>query len=458
MDYKSNIEALKDSMKIDGKTPKHTINKRTPFLPFKTREPERAKFKRGFLGISGEVGRLVTGKKLFKDMNLEDSIDKIISEVRCDNDEDLLYLKKLISEYLMNQDGDLNIFHAFILQYVKFTEGSEAKGEESIAKFIYDVILNRNSNLKRIFENKNSENIIIKLILEKLDTLEDRKEEKSYINNLDFISKVANEDLEFMMNHEEFFLKNFQNILAYYYFYYITQLVVKLNKKSKADYTIPEEIYYLLDSEKASNNRRSVNKGYKLIKNESRNLLLNMNLVEHLNFIFGVEGQNFRNIYEIYELMDSIEKKEVLRALNEWIDIYRECFNLNTINIEIINYEDGVKILYDSLNEQLSKKTMQGTASRYSIALETIGKKYFLKRRGVHGYMLNMTQEMLLLITAVSIKEEKITLKALFSEYERRGIFLDQYSKEVVVELLSKLNLIDKKSDSGDAQYVKAIL
>ena len=72
--------------------------------------------------------------------------------------------------------------------------------------------------------------------------------------------------------------------------------------------------------------------------------------------------------------------------------------------------------------------------------------------------MLNMTQEMLLMITAVCIKEDKITLKDLFKEYERRGLFLDSYSQVEVIDLLGKLNLIDKKSDSGDAQYVKSIL
>ena len=65
---------------------------------------------------------------------------------------------------------------------------------------------------------------------------------------------------------------------------------------------------------------------------------------------------------------------------------------------------------------------------------------------------------MILLLTAVSIKKDKISLKALFKEYERRGVFLDKYSKGEIIELLSKLNLIDKKSDSGDAQYVKSIL
>ncbi|CDB75025.1 dnd system-associated protein 1 [Clostridium sp. CAG:265] len=79
-------------------------------------------------------------------------------------------------------------------------------------------------------------------------------------------------------------------------------------------------------------------------------------------------------------------------------------------------------------------------------------------RGGSYGYMLNMTQEILLMITAICIKEDKITLKDLFKEYERRGLFLDSYSQVEVIDLLGKLNLIDKKSDSGDAQYVKSIL
>ena len=43
-------------------------------------------------------------------------------------------------------------------------------------------------------------------------------------------------------------------------------------------------------------------------------------------------------------------------------------------------------------------------------------------------------------------------------EYEFRGIYLDNSSKEYLQEFFTKLNLIDKKSDSGDAQYVKRIL
>ena len=72
--------------------------------------------------------------------------------------------------------------------------------------------------------------------------------------------------------------------------------------------------------------------------------------------------------------------------------------------------------------------------------------------------MFNLNQEMLILITAVCIKEEKMKITQLFEEYEKRGLFFDRDSWDSIVDLFNKLNLIDKKSDSGDIQYVKSIL
>lgn len=65
---------------------------------------------------------------------------------------------------------------------------------------------------------------------------------------------------------------------------------------------------------------------------------------------------------------------------------------------------------------------------------------------------------MLLVITALCVKDKKIKLNQLFEEYEKRGLFFDKHSKKEIINFLNKLNLIDKKSDSGDAQYVKPIL
>lgn len=457
MNYIENLEALKKSlnMKENRNGAKHTINVKAPFLPFPTRGEGRAKFGKKFNGVSGEVARILSENKLLREVETDQCIDNIISIVDCKEEEDRKYLREIVKNYFLNKDEDINVFHPHLFQYIELTEGKESKGEESIAQFICDVILEHDEKFKNVFMKNDTNHIITKLILSKLDNLEKREKKSVYKNNLKYVSSVAIEDFEFMINNEEFFLKNFQSLLAYYYFYYITQLVVKLNKRSKADYEKIEDIYYLLDWEKVSKNRKSVTKGYKFIKAENRNTLININIIEHLNFIFGVEGYNFSEIYELFKSMLNKEQKEVLLALKAWIEYYKNFFNQDSEELNL-DYDELVKALNDSFWDKIGK---DATVTRYASTVEEIGKKYFLKvRGGTYGYMLNITQEMLLLITAVSIKNKKITLKELFKEYERRGLFFDQYSKNLIVELLGRLNLIDKKSDSGDAQYVKGIL
>lgn len=73
--------------------------------------------------------------------------------------------------------------------------------------------------------------------------------------------------------------------------------------------------------------------------------------------------------------------------------------------------------------------------------------------------MLSISEEMLIFLTKISIKDqEKVRLNDIFTEFESRGVYLDDHSKSEVMRYYEKLNLIEKKSDSGDAQYVKRIL
>ena len=52
----------------------------------------------------------------------------------------------------------------------------------------------------------------------------------------------------------------------------------------------------------------------------------------------------------------------------------------------------------------------------------------------------------------------KLRLHEFWEELRERGVDFDHQSKVLIVELLEKLNLLEKKSDSGDAQYVRAII
>ena len=85
--------------------------------------------------------------------------------------------------------------------------------------------------------------------------------------------------------------------------------------------------------------------------------------------------------------------------------------------------------------------------------------KNFAKRRGQLGYNLNITEDDIILMTKICINNnEKLKLNKLFEEFELRGLFFDRDSKMKIVQLYEKLNLLEKKSDSGDAQYVKSVL
>ena len=73
--------------------------------------------------------------------------------------------------------------------------------------------------------------------------------------------------------------------------------------------------------------------------------------------------------------------------------------------------------------------------------------------------MLCINEDRLIFITKLCLKDRnKVWLNDIFREMEYRGVFFDTQSKSAVAEFYNKLNLIEKKSDSGDAQYVKRIL
>ena len=50
------------------------------------------------------------------------------------------------------------------------------------------------------------------------------------------------------------------------------------------------KIHYLLDSERAGKTRKSINNGYYLIKRANEDLLVRINVIEHLNILAGTHG------------------------------------------------------------------------------------------------------------------------------------------------------------------------
>ena len=454
--YDSNIQELKKSLSMTNEGIKHKIGVKSKFFPFTTNERYVINQKETS-GTVAELVRLINGKQLdATEINIDEIIKKIMSLVQIEYANDEGYLYEIIKEQIMNEDGSRNIFHYKLYNYI-----NSNKKEQKIAKFLYDIVFKNMDYFNEIYNEVQDEDVITKLILEGMDQADyliDKrlnKNEDVYENKLTFITKLAYEDFKFLSTNKEFFLEYFERLVYFYYFYYLIQLCIKINKRFNVDYNKVEETYYLLDWEKAGKNRKSTLKGYKDIRSRGEDLWVNLNVIEHSNFLMGTENYNLVEIEEYFKSLEEDKKKEYLETLKEWIKEYKICTQQEYNDIEL-----DFNILMNEIIKSVSVKLSEpGRGRRLFNNVEEIGKLYFLKSRGgSYGYMFNLTQETVLMLTAICVKEEKITLKALFEEYNKRGVFLDKESKELVVKFLEKLNLIDKKSDSGDAQYVKSIL
>ena len=138
--------------------------------------------------------------------------------------------------------------------------------------------------------------------------------------------------------------------------------------------------------------------------------------------------------------------------MTELLNLYCCFFKKNeAISTEL---EGNILLFKKWLSEDLAKETL----SRYYLSIEEIGNLYFLKNRGSMGKTLTLKKDMLILLTSLIVKDEKMLIKDVFSEFEKRGVFLDRYSKEEILQFYEKMNILDKKSDSGEVKYVKPVL
>lgn len=460
MNFSENYETLLKQMNYRRDEGKVTHNnfKISPLLPFQTRHPERVKFDNGFNSILGEFTRIELNKKWVDNFDINKIILDIINSNSVNTDGSDKYLEKLLKQYLFDDQNELNILDPYLFLYIPLSDNKQSVGEKDIALFLRDIFCQNNVDLVKFFEMSKSNHAVINLILSNITKLDENVTEVKYKSVLDNIVELFTDDINYAVQHETFLKNDISNIFAYYYFFYISQLVLKLNKDFHEYDEEIEKLYYLLDWESVSKNRKTVKgQGWVLLKNKSNNLAAKISVVDQMNILFGTEEYSLLgDIYKEFEELSLDDQQEFIKYLRKWVSDYRYARGFE--EIELPNeFKKLTDCLFNSLNDEKGIGAEIRT-SRYPLNLEEVTTSFFAKARGRYGHVLNITREMLLTITTLCVKDNKIKLNQLFEEYERRGLSFDKYSKEEIEIFLTKLNLIDKKSDSGDAKYVRPVL
>lgn len=281
---------------------------------------------------------------------------------------------------------------------------------------------------------------------------------KTFFQDLSFILENATRTKEYLVD-----------LLEFYYFFYTAQATMTLSMFEHGDRDQIVPLFFSLDWEKTNKARKCYTSGWQQLLSKIKDHFYHAITLEILNQ--NPTGEQFDYI----AIREYVEKYDAAEAVAEQIkpicELYREtikkispaqaCTELDALvrNEQLGTPYTEVHFLYESIRSQFRNTDRGRVSDGYSKHFESFCHDKFLKFRGMNGRMLNITEEFLIFLTKLAIKnEEQISLNEVFHQFEMRGVFLDQPSRDEVVRFYTKLNLIEKKSDSGDAQYVKRIL
>lgn len=458
MRYAIDIGTIENAM-FKGNSFTHNTGNTINLVPYKTNfNPKVLEFK----GILGELSRLLLGQESPNMMNRDILFDNIRKRMSSPSTEKLI---EFIRELYFDTDGNMFFFHPKVFSYLH----TETKDQKDIANFLYQVFCTDEvkQSISKIYED--TPDLLVKLIIDHLPSLKLRDTKlAAFKNYVPYVVNVFQQDFTYLLRDGKSFVQSFEKLFKFYYFYYVSQMVIQLNKMMEADLSQIQPLYFLLDWETASKSRVSYKQGWKVLDSAIANLFPHTVCLEFINY--NKEGMNnlsYPEWMEAYVQHAAQEKKEeISNQLDGFIEKYKEWAGKlawERLDVRHDTNEDIVKQkiyeLFRHIEYQFKNGTRKSAYNKYCNWFSEYCKSEFLKRRGSLGYMLNMTQDYLLFLTQLCIKEkEKMRLHDLFEEFERRGVYCDIQSKEKIVQLFEKLNLLEKKSDSGDAQYVRAIL
>lgn len=413
-----------------------------------------------FDGVIGAFSRFINNKELKNVFNATEFIENVVEEIGEFEGKTTKEAFRDIVKTMFIDKNNLVDFDIKTLNYI-----SSTTSEEKVAKFLYSVFVDKELKdfVKKHYE-RDVNNILYKLVLKALPELQEKEiNNEEYKCYLPFVKELFIKDFKFLISNEELYKNSIKRFLEYYYMFYISQLTMKLSFFEKADITKPEPLYYTLGWESISKNRTAYMYGWQKLSSYTESLFSHAITLELLNHSNLDEKYGYTELFELFkEQDDEAIASKIEELFNEYTSRVRDkdwdLFKEGNKKSESKAFNKVYK-LFEALEYQFEKSSRSRANDAYKNWFKRFVFDNFSKRRGSLGYSLNLTEEDIIFLTKICINNnEKLKLGTLFEEFEKRGISFDRDSKVKIIQLYEKLNLLEKKSDSGDAQYVRSIL
>ena len=419
--------------------------------------------------IIGSFFQSIYGETI-SDINFDDFLESICQRIGISNDEEKVSVEEILKNTYF--EGDCFIGNNIkMYQYQNaVTNDVGSKKDTSVSdlgRFLFSVFQLDKNDCEKIKKTNESNNILDELVIEYFDNLDKTKLDNEY----DYF--VVRNDIQEQFKIELFFMldkgmtsdEEIANLLAIYYLLYMTETCITLSKFF--DGTRNENVwdyYFALDWEKVSKNRQCCIQGYGRLKNVFGRMLCHAVTLELLNQYKGdkmLDYIEFKNIVENNPSEDKTVAKEIRKIEKEYCDNVRDFKKFNEIEEDDCKTETekAIRHLFKCVEAQFRGTKRNRSVANYESKFTEYLKNRWIKNRKKAGLVFNLKERDIIFLTKLCMgNEEEIRLVDLFKEYEKRGIFLDATSQEYLQEYYIKLNIVDIKSDSGDAQYVRRII
>lgn len=369
-------------------------------------------------------------------------------------------------------NGSLNITDTSFLKYLPIVPNDESipkktrdkykSGQTKLANLLCSLCENEID-----FSGHDNTNIFTKVLKEALGSVNTgfgkgvKASEVYYA--LPYVKKSFNEDLKWLMSLESsVIIRHIHLFLHFYICYELLQSIPKLTYKNR-NTEKTEPFYFILQSEKASASHDGVrNWKEKMPKGLLDKVFGHSQALDILNSVLG------RSVGFYKEIIDSLIQtpfEENRDACETLLNIYQkekrnvfsnrssESASIEEIDTSVSSYEDFVEKL-ERLCVGLQSPSYISRMRKKIIDVLSI--RFLQLRRG--NYVLVLDNEMLLFLIAMITKSERIKVEDMYKKFNEYGIIFNLGTKNAIESYLLKLNLLDRKSDSGEAQYVKVVL
>lgn len=385
------------------------------------------------------------------------------SKVEISSDDFELF-KDIVKELFFDGDN----FVATNLGLYPYQSRMNNKSADRLAYFLFCIFEINQADCEAIKTSINSYpyNVIEQMVVEIIDATGDEHElEKTYFPVISDVQEKFKKDFYFMLQKDMTSKEDFSNLFSLYYFYYVAQTCITLDHFCQGSRNTPVQLYYALDWEKVSKNRLCCSDGWEKLQVNINHMfshaitleIINQHVDENLmyDYIMLQEYIN-KNPNEDVLIANEIEKAE--NCYTSAVGDYKKFNDIKYI-LTGSKTDAALRHLFKCVEEQFLNTDRKRANQFYNEKFTEFCKVRWVKNRRKSGLVLNLTESDIIFLTKISLQnKDKIRLIDLYKEYEYRGIFLDNTSKGYLQDFFTKLNLIDKKSDSGDAQYVKRIL